>query len=98
MKCFMMTWNVMLETGTFIERQTILTALDEEPTVVNWRAAVGAIFIISEKSQFDVGLSIHNKFPKLHFVLTPLDANQLGGWADKDTWDFIQRPRRIGEA
>jgi hypothetical protein len=98
MKCYMMTWNLGLEGGGTIDRQTILAALDKDPTVVNWRAAVGAIFIISEKSQFDVGLSIHNTFPKLHFVVTPLDAYQLGGWADKDTWDFIVRPRRIGEA
>ena len=97
MKCYMTTWNTVLEGGGIIERQETLTALDKEPTVVNWRASVGGIFIVSEQNQFVVGTNIHNTFPKLHFVLAPLDVMQLGGWADKDTWDFIGRPRRIGQ-
>jgi hypothetical protein len=97
MKCYMMTWNFGLEGGAVIDRQTILTALDKNPTIVNWRAAVGTIFIISEQSQFDIGLSIHNVFPKLHFIISPIEPMQLGGWADKETWDFVVRPRRSGE-
>jgi hypothetical protein len=80
------------------ERQTILDALDGIPEIVNWRAATGAIFVVSELSGPVLAEVINPKLPAhVHFVLVPASIDRTSGYTDKETWDFIRRPRRVGE-
>jgi len=78
------------------ERQQILDFLDTLPEVKNWRASVGAIFIASDARAKSLTDKIHAKFPQLIFVLARIDRSEAHGWADKDTWRFINNPRPVG--
>jgi hypothetical protein len=84
--------------GLGVERQQILDALDKVPEIVNWRAATGAIFIASESSGKVLSEKINSAIPRhVHFVLVDAEIDQVWGWTDEETWNFIRRPRRIGE-
>jgi hypothetical protein len=97
MKCYLMTWTVSLEGGGQIDRQEILNYFETDQRIRNWRASTGAIFIVSEASQLELGDRLHLRFPNLHYIITPLNMTELWGWTDKETWEFILRPRRAGE-
>jgi hypothetical protein len=90
MKCYMMTWvNIAI-------RQQILDYLDTlRSEVVNWRASSGAIFMISGLDALTLTEKIHAKFPGLVFIITPITIEEIQGYADSDTWNFIRFPRPI---
>jgi hypothetical protein len=96
MKAFLITWlgNVR---GQLFDRQLLLNALDKIPDVVNWRAAIGAVFVVSNATPVRLREQIHAALPDLQFVITPIDIQTIEGWADKETWDFVRRPRRVGQ-
>jgi hypothetical protein len=89
----MMTWLSIYEGGGTVKRQDILDFLDSIPSIVNWRASTGAIFIVSNESARQLADRIHEKLPKLHFVLAPIVGFQCQGFAEKGTWDFINHPK-----
>ncbi len=95
MKAFMITWLALLN-GKWFDRQILLNALDATPEILNWRASVGAVFVVSASPINVLADRIRQKVPGLHFVITPVDIKQIQGWADKETWDFISRPRHAG--
>ena len=87
-----MTWLPAIGQSP-IDRQQILNVLDTMPEVVNWRAAVGAIFIISPGSATTLSEQIRRKLPGLQHVITRIDGFNVDGWADAETWNFVQYPR-----
>jgi hypothetical protein len=93
MNCFILTWR----RNDDLPRRTILDTLDAIPDVLNWRAAVGAIIIVSESDARSISEKINEKLPKLHFLVSPVSIDSAEGYMDKDTWNFIRRPRRVGE-
>jgi hypothetical protein len=82
---------------TAINRQQILDMLDKDPQIKNWRASTGAIFIASEVSAKQLSEALHGTFPKLHFIIAPIDIEKTWGYSDKDTWEFIRRPQQPGQ-
>jgi hypothetical protein len=94
MKVYMLTWQAWLNNKSF-DRQTLLNALDRMPEVLNWRAAIGAAFIVSEASQEQLTDSLMKQIPDLRFVFAQIDMGNIQGWADKETWDFITNPKKV---
>jgi hypothetical protein len=94
MKPYVLTWLPWLDGGP-IDRQKILDVLNTMPEVLNWRAAVGAIFIISESSPTQLSIGLRTRIPNLHHMIVPIDVTIADGWADKETWDFIQHSQRV---
>jgi hypothetical protein len=93
MNCYLMTWS-----GSNVNTQTILDALDKLSEIVNWRSATGGIFIVSDTPPNDLSELINNSIPKhVHFVLARLRIGETWGYTDEKTWEFIRRPRRAGE-
>jgi hypothetical protein len=87
MKCYAVIW-----TGP--ERQKMIDALDKIPEILNWRAASGAIFIVSEQNEDWLAEKIHKEFPSIIFMVAPVKSVDVQGYQDKTTWEFIQNPRR----
>lgn len=87
-KCYMITLNSA--------REPVLEFLNAQPDL-NWRASCGAIFIASDYPLNYLNQLVHNKFPTIHFTIHQIEGLQVYGWADPATWDFINRPRAIGE-
>ena len=96
MRPYVLVWHPLIGNRT-VSRKEILDALNTIPEVLNWRAAVGTIFLISEQTSPQVSDKIRAKIPGLLHVVVPVDMNITQGWADKDTWDFLTRPRRAGQ-
>lgn len=92
MNCYILT---SLYDG--VTRQNMIDFLDDLPEVVNWRAHIGAIFLASEGPAEVLSDRIHEEFPTLFFIVARISAASTHGWADKDTWDLIQRPRPVGQ-
>jgi hypothetical protein len=92
MKPYILTWLPWLNGPT--ERQTILDALNSMPEVLNWRAAIGAVFIISDSPATVLSAGIRNRLPNLQYVIVPVDMSVSDGWADRETWNFLQNPQR----
>jgi hypothetical protein len=92
---YLMTWLPIIGQSP-VDRQQILNVLDTIPEVANWRAAVGAIFIISPSSPTTLSEQIRRKLPGLHHVITRIDVFSMDGWADTETWSFVQYPRSRG--
>jgi len=92
MNCFILTWQPNTR------RQEILDALDKIPEVLNWRASTGAIFIISNLDAVTLSKKINTSVGKdLFFVINPISIDTIEGFTDRDTWNFIRKPRRAGE-
>lgn len=91
MKCFILTW---LNSASC---QVVLDALDKIPQIINWRASTGAIFLVSSIDASALTDLIHEKLPKEHFVISQISIDTVEGYTDRDTWNFIRRPRRAGE-
>jgi hypothetical protein len=76
-----------------VDRDELLQKLDQMPEVLNWRASVGAIFIVSKAGSVQLSLQIHGALPRLQFVLVSITNSICTGWADNGTWDFVNNPR-----
>lgn len=81
------------------DRQKIINAIDIMPEVVNWRAASGAIFLVTADgmSSDDLANRIIRVLPDLTFIIGPFDAQESQGKADRKTWEFITNPRPVGQ-
>jgi hypothetical protein len=78
-----------------IDRQNILDFLNTLPNDVSiWRASTGAIFFASNSTVKEISEKVHGKFPGLHFMISPIQIENIWGWTDKDTWEFIRTGRR----
>jgi hypothetical protein len=78
-------------------RQEILDAIDKVPEIVNWRASVGAIFLVTDSnvSSSNVTDLILKAIPNIsRFIIAPIDGMRSQGMADADTWNFLNNPRR----
>ena len=93
MNCYLMSWA-----RAEVARQQILDALDKIPSVLNWRASTGAIFIVSELSANALSDEINSLVPShVHFVLAPINIEQIHGYTDEKTWNFIRHLRRSSQ-
>jgi hypothetical protein len=86
MKCY-----AIMHSGT--DRQNILDVLDGIPEILNWRAASGAIFVVSQKGENWISDKIHAAFPDAIFLVATIDIATSQGYQDKETWEFIERPK-----
>jgi hypothetical protein len=89
MNCF-----VIIHSGT--ERQKIIDLIDKIPEIVNWRGVSGAIFVASDKNENWISERIHAGFPELTYLVAQIKIDDSQGYLDKETWDFIRKPRRAG--
>jgi hypothetical protein len=79
------------------DRQTMIDLIDKIPEIVNWRASNGVIFIISEKNENWISEKIHAGLPQdTAFLVSTITIDSSQGYLDKDSWDFIRNPRRVG--
>lgn len=86
--CHMMTFQ-------YVERQAVINAIGVIPSVINWRAAVGAIFIVTDEtitSNVLAELLAPRLPPEALFVIAAIDGRRAQGRADADTWNFITNP------
>jgi hypothetical protein len=86
-----MTWQPHAN-NRVVDRQEVLNVLNAIPGVVNWRASIGAIFIISSLSATALSAQLRQKLPGLQHMIAPIDIAVTDGWADADTWSFLQYP------
>lgn len=101
MRCFVLSWHPFYEggkgkearSGKPVVRQDILDTIDKIDEVANWRASTGSIFIASDSSARVIAKKLRELMPLLTFVLLPIDIENVWGWTDKETWEFIQNPR-----
>jgi hypothetical protein len=97
MKTYMLTWHPWYKKfDSQVDRQHILDVIDKMPEVENWRAAIGAIFLATDLNARQLSDKIHQSMPDLTFLVVPAKLDQVEGWADRKTWDFIRRPKRVG--
>jgi hypothetical protein len=94
MNCYLLTWTLKKGDQLFPAKE-IVDYLDTLQDIKNWRNDVGAIFLVSELSPTQLHSKIHRKFPELRYIITPIDINDIEGWAPKDTWDFIRYPKPV---
>jgi len=83
MKCY------VLVTGDLKRRQSIIDYIDKVPEIAGWRIASGGIFLLSEKDEEWLTDRVHEEFPKLVFLIVPLDFYSVQGYQARDTWEFI---------
>jgi hypothetical protein len=88
----MLVWHPIVEKAR-IDRRSILDVLDTIPDVKNWRAHVGAILIASDSTAENLFRKIHEKLPTLIFLIAPIEIEEVFGWTDQDTWEFISEPK-----
>ena len=82
-----------------VNRKDILNVLDKLPEVANWRASTGAIFIISAFGSQYIADKIRQHLPYLIFTIIPImEFDKIGGYSDKETWDFIKTPKATWES
>lgn len=96
MKCYVITWSTHYlnqQQPHAVNRQHILDSLDKISEARNWRASTGAIFIASEGNPKMISDQLHRLLPHLGFVLLEIKIQDVWGWTDKETWEFIQNPR-----
>lgn len=98
MNCYIMTWEAHYEgkPSVAVDRQDLLDFLDTLPSVVNWRASTGAVFLVSQEHANSIADQIHKKFPKLRFLVGKIGSADCQGWTEQITWDFIRKPRPVG--
>lgn len=91
-----MSFAVHMMSFVYPNRQELLDALDTIHSIKNWRAASGAIFIVTEESVASSSLSqqIHKAIPSLQkFIIARIDGTQSQGLSDKETWNFLNNPK-----
>jgi hypothetical protein len=88
---YAMTYHPLIN-GNPVDRQMILDTLDKMPEILNWRASIGAIFLVSNQSSMVLSRALHLRIPDLLYVILPVGKG-ADGWADKDTWTFINDPK-----
>jgi hypothetical protein len=71
----------------------MIDTIDALPEIVNWRAAAGTIFLVSDKGVNWITNEIHKKYSELKFLVVPLKLSDVQGYQDKKTWDFIEIPK-----
>jgi hypothetical protein len=96
MICYLLTWD-RLKNTTGERRQEILDFLDTIPEIVNWRATTGIILLVSELTADEIIDKLHEKFPKLGFIVAPVNIDDVQGIANKETWDFIRYPKSAND-
>lgn len=80
---------------TFVgDRQKLLNALDLIPEVLNWRAALGGVFVVTPATVTSsmIAEKLAPKYPDLRFVISAIYGNMTNGRADAQTWEFINNP------
>jgi hypothetical protein len=93
--CYMMTWSFVVSTEPreTISFTDITGSIDRMPEILNWRYVSGCLFIVTYVSVVQISLQIHGALPKLRFILAPINGPSCAGFADRETWDFINSPR-----
>jgi hypothetical protein len=90
MRCF-----ALISKEIAVDRQKFLDYLDVLPDIANWRATSGAIFIVTEKDEDWLVKTLRLKFPKITYMVIPVRINEVQGYQDAETWDFIRDPRPV---
>lgn len=90
--CFILSWHsVFYGDSKPVDRQLVLNSLDGIPEIITWRASTGAIFIVSEATAQALSEKLRKFLPNLGFVLLPIRVEDVWGWTDPGTWEFIQK-------
>jgi hypothetical protein len=76
-----------------LNRDRMTTFLDRINGIVNWRASGVCIEIATEFSLTTLRELVHVEFPNLHFVVVHVTPENIDGWWDGESWDFISFPR-----
>lgn len=96
MKLYILTWN-RISGKTQVFRQQILDALDDIKDVHDWRAATGAIFVTTDRDEEFLTDELRKRVPNLVFIFSLIEAETTQGYADKNTWEFIDAAAKRGE-
>jgi hypothetical protein len=96
MRAFLLVFNDSVYPP--VNRQIITAFLDtRRHDFPNWYAPLSqGILINSERSAFELGTILRGQFPHLWFVLSLVTPGTIDGWAPKQFWDFVNRPRSAG--
>ena len=96
MKCFMMTWG--MKTGQPMPTvKEITTAIDAIAEISNWRLSTGALFLVSDQEARQLAERIHMSLPNLRFIVAPISVDDLGGWTERPTWEFVRHPKSVDD-
>jgi hypothetical protein len=90
MKTYVLVWHGWIGDDR-LKRQTILDEIDKMPSVRNWRASTGAIFIHSDRDESILSEELRSRMPRLEFIISAIDLDTSEGRTDRKTWDFIGR-------
>lgn len=95
-----MNYQCHLMTFEGVSREFILGVLDTVAEVKNWRAAAGAILIVTESTVTSAMLSeaIAQHLGMTRFVVVPIWGTMAQGRADLETWQFINTPQPLNWA
>jgi hypothetical protein len=88
MKCYAILWSVH-----DVERQSMLDFLDTIPEILNWRAASGTVFIVSESDVERLTELVRAVKLNMKFLITPIEMDDIQGYQDPKTWEFIRNPK-----
>lgn len=77
-----------------VHLETLINFLDRHKMIETWRypAVVGSVFIVSSAPLIEVQGIIQGHMQGHHFFLVPINSQNIGGYADQETWRFIQFP------
>lgn len=96
MKCYLLTWDRLVVDDNK-RRQEFIDFLDTIPEIVNWRASVGVILLVSDLPAEIIQEKIRAKFPKeLGFLLVPINIHDAQGYTNRETWEFIRNSNAVG--
>jgi hypothetical protein len=75
----------------------MIDLIDKIPEIVNWRASIGVIFLVSEKNENWISEKIHAGLPPdAAYLVSTITIDGSQGYLDAESWDFIRNPRRVG--
>jgi hypothetical protein len=78
---------------------TILDFLNSRWEVKNWSlsALPNTVTIISDNTLESLQSMFVERFPRIHFLLLPIDPFRIGGLMDPKYWNFINHPEPSGK-
>jgi hypothetical protein len=79
--------------GWFYFSQADIDFLDSRPEIMNWLTLAPSIFIVSERSAYDLAAIFRERYPSQQFVVTKIIRGENDGWLPQNIWDFLNDPK-----
>ena len=77
-----------------VDRKRMQHAVNRYEDIVNWYAFFGNVMCLaSDKSARVLTQYLREEFPRLSLLITPIDADQKGGWMPSSIWSFLDNPQ-----